>query len=219
MQKLCLLLFLVFSGAAAFSQEFYLFVGPYTEKGSKARGIYVYRFNAYTGSLSPVSIAEGVENPSYLALSANGRYLYSVNQYHAEKPSSISAFAIDKTKGQLRLLDKQPSDDGTAYISTDSSGRWVFVGNYTAGTLAAYPVQPDGSLGPASQTIAHKGTGPNKERQDKAHVHSVVFSPDERFLFAPDLGTDQVSIYQFDRLATTTPLSPASQAYAESKPG
>src|SRR5690349_18696038 len=194
-----LLLLALFNGAAGFSQAFYLFIGPYTNHGAK--GIYVYRFAASTGALSPVSIAEGVENPSYLALSANGEYLYSVNQYHGEAPSGVSAFSFDKIKGELHLLNKQPADDGTAYISTDPSGKWVMVANYTAGSLQAYPLNADGTLQPASQTITHTGHGPDTARQKSAHVHSVVFPPDGRFLAAPDLGMDQVSLYKFSPAA------------------
>lgn len=217
MRSFRLLLMALCCHAAAFSQEFYLFVGPYTNNGAK--GIYVYRFNAATGGLAPVSIAEGVENPSYLVLSANGKYLYSVNQYHGEKPSGVSAFSIDAAKGELRLLNKQPADDGTAYISTDASGKWVMAANYTAGSLQAYPLNADGTLNPASQTITHTGHGIDTARQKSPHVHSVVFSPDGHFLCAPDLGIDQVSIYKFDPAAAAHPLEPASPAFAATAPG
>jgi len=202
---------------AGFSQEFYLFIGPYTNNGGK--GIYVYRFSASTGALSPVSIAEGVENPSYLAPSADGHYLYSVNQYHGEKPSGVSAFSFDKIKGELHLLNKQPADDGTAYISVDASGKWVMVANYTAGSLQAYPLNTDGTIKPASQTITHTGHGLDTGRQKSPHVHSVIFSPDGHFLCAPDLGIDQVTVYKFNAAATASPLSPASPAFAATMPG
>ncbi|HSC38054.1 MAG TPA: beta-propeller fold lactonase family protein, partial [Chitinophagaceae bacterium] len=149
--------------ATCFSQDYYLFVGPYTNNAAK--GIYVYRFSASTGQLTPVSIAEGVENPSYLTLSPNGQYLYSVNQYHGEKPSSISAFSFDNASGRLHLINRQPADDGAAYISTDAAGKWVMVANYTAGSLQAYPIKADGSVGPPSQTITHTGHGVDTARQ------------------------------------------------------
>lgn len=207
----------LFLSAACFSQDYYLFVGPYTNKSAK--GIYVYRFSASTGQLAPVSIAEGVENPSYLTLSPNGQYLYSVNQYHGEKPSAISAFSFDNASGQLHLINQQPADDGTAYISTDAAGKWVMVANYTAGSLQAYPIKADGSVSPPSQTITHTGHGVDTARQKSPHVHSVVFSPDGRFVCAPDLGIDQVTIYRFNPAAATTPLTPASPAFAKTLPG
>ncbi|HEY4149500.1 MAG TPA: lactonase family protein [Chitinophagaceae bacterium] len=213
----CFLFFALFFSVAGFSQEFFLFVGPYTNKGGK--GIYVYRFNASTGEVSLLSIAAGVENPSYLALSPNGHYLYSVNQYHGEQPSGVSAFSFDKHSGQLQLLNKQAAQDGTAYISVDGTGKWVMAANYTAGSLQAYPVNKDGSLSPAAQTITHKGHSVDTARQEKAHVHSVVFSPDFHFLYSPDLGMDQVAIYKFNPAAATTPLIPAAQPFVKTLPG
>ncbi len=194
-----------------------MFAGPLTTNGGK--GIYTYRFNASTGEAGLLSIAEGVENPTYMALSANGHYLYSVNQYHGEKPSGVSAFSFDTATAQLHLLNKQPAQDGTAYVSTDATGKWVMVANYTAGSLAAYPVRQDGSLGPAAQTIVHSGRSVDTARQEKAHVHSVVFSPDNHFLFSPDLGTDQVAIYRFNPATATTPLMPAQPAFVKTLPG
>ena len=215
-RSFCLSLIMLCCGAAGFSQEFYLFIGPYTNNGGK--GIYIYRFNAGTGSLIPVSIATGVEHPSYMALSADGRHLYSVNQYRGEKPAGVSAFTFDKATGELHLINKQPATDGPCYISVDSTGKWAVVASYTAGTMAAYPIQADGSLGAASQTITHTGHSIDTTRQDRAHVHSVVFSPDYRFLFAPDLGMDQVTIYRFNP-AAAQPLTAASPAFAATLPG
>ncbi len=80
----------------------------------------------------------------------------------------------------------------------DKSGKWIIVGNYSGGNLSAFPVKKDGSLGEASQVIQHTGTGVNKERQEKAHVHSVVFTPDGKYLAVADLGTDKIYMYPFN---------------------
>jgi 6-phosphogluconolactonase len=92
------------------------------------------------------------------------------------------------------------------------------VGNYTGGNFSALPVNKDGSLAPLSQTIQHKGTGPNKERQEKAHVHSTFFSPDYQYLLTPDLGMDKVMIYSFNA-AQKKPLALATIPFAASSPG
>jgi 6-phosphogluconolactonase len=64
--------------------------------------------------------------------------------------------------------------------------------------LAVLPVKADGSLEEPSQTIQHVGSGPNKSRQEKPHVHSVNISPDNKNLYVADLGTDIVTNYAFD---------------------
>src|ERR1700759_5709234 len=89
------LLLLSLSG---FSQQYYLFVGTYTEgamaEGSK--GIYVYTFDAATGEAKPVSTIAS-PNPSYLAVAPGGKFVYAVGETHGANPGSVSAFSFDKT--------------------------------------------------------------------------------------------------------------------------
>ena len=179
-----------------FSQSFYLFAGTYTSKGSK--GIYVYQFDTKTGTASLVTNTDSVVNPSYLTASPDGRFIYTVNETGGDQPGYVSAFSFDKTTGSLTFINSQPSGgDHPCYITIDKINRWVMVGNYTGGNIAALPVNKDGSLNPYAQLIQHKGRGANKARQEKAHVHATVFSPDQRWLFTPDLGMDAVMIYPF----------------------
>ena len=211
--------FLIFLSLSVLSQEYFLFTGTYTNAASK--GIYVYSFNASTGDVTPVSIAEGVSNPSFLALAPSGKYLYAVNQNSGGTPSEVSAFAFDPSTGKLTLINKQLSgSEGPCYIATDGSGKWVTVGHYTGGTLTAFQVDKDGGLKSHAQLITHTGSSANKQRQEKAHVHATVFSPDQRFLFVPDLGMDKIMIYRFDPVFWKKPLTPSKkQAFVSTKPG
>ncbi|HLX65376.1 MAG TPA: beta-propeller fold lactonase family protein, partial [Puia sp.] len=174
---LILLLFLSFSG---FSQQYYLFVGTYTEGSPASRGskgIYVYRFNAATGDATPVSTAM-TDNPSYLAIAPGGKFLYSVNETHGTEPGGVSAFSFDKITGKLTFIDKQPSGGADpCYVSVDAGRKWALVANYSGGNLSALPIGVDGSLHPLTELIQHTGTGPVKDRQEKAHVHSTILSP------------------------------------------
>ncbi|MBC7828844.1 MAG: lactonase family protein [Chitinophagaceae bacterium] len=218
MRLLVTILFLLLAGGL-FAQEFFLFTGTYTSGGSK--GIYVYSFNSGTGEFTPVSIAEGVSNPSFLSLSPSGKYLYAVNQNSGGALSEVSAFSFDRATGQLTFINKQPSGgEGPCYISTDATGKWIMVGHYTGGTLTAFQVEKNGGLKSQGQLIAHSGSGVNKQRQEKAHVHAAVFSPDQRLLLVPDLGIDKVMIYRFDPVFWKKPLTPAKkQSFVSTKPG
>jgi 6-phosphogluconolactonase len=183
---------------------YYLLVGTYTGAG-KGEGIYVYKFNPNKNIATQVSVI-AAENPSYLAISKDNKYVYSVNENHDDK-GAVSAFALDRKKGELTLLNKQPSGgDDPAYISVDSTGKNVLVANYSGGNLSVLKTNADGSLQPAAQTIAHQGYGTNVKRQEMPHVHSVVLSPDEKYMFAQDLGVDKVYSYHFDANAAQ-PLS------------
>jgi len=199
---LLLILGLSFS---CFSQDPYLFIGTYTKGNSK--GIYVYRFNTSTGMGTEISSVKS-SNPSYLCIGPDGKHIYATNE-NGDSTASVVSYAFDPTAGRLAELNIQSSRGAyPCYIAEDKTGRWVFAANYGSGNLAAFPVNTDGSLAPATQVIQHFGTGPNKERQEMAHVHSTIFSPDEKYLYVADLGTDQEHIYAFD----PTQLNPLSEA-------
>src|SRR5215210_4003734 len=86
----CLLICFTIPSAA---QSYYLFVGTYTDKGSK--GIYVYRFNATTGKAEWVSNTERIVNPSYLALAPDNKHVYAVTETATNNSGSVSAFSFD----------------------------------------------------------------------------------------------------------------------------
>jgi len=69
--------------------ELTMLVGTYTSGNSK--GIYTFRFNEETGESLPLSDAE-VANPSYLIPSADGKFVYSVNEFSKDQ-AAVSAFA------------------------------------------------------------------------------------------------------------------------------
>jgi 6-phosphogluconolactonase len=199
------------------SNESYLIVGTYT--GGKSEGIYVYKFNSADGSSKEVSHVK-TSNPSFVAVSPDQRFVYAVHEdaVNNGKGGEISAFAFSKETGTLTYINEQSSaGDHPCYVAIDKTGKWIATGNYSGGSLSILPVNKDGSLGAATTTIRHEGSGMNKQRQEKPHVHCTLFSNDNRFLFVPDLGLDKVMIYAFD--ATTGKLTPAKQPFAKSTDG
>ena len=208
-----LLLFFVFS-ISCFSQDPYLFIGTYTS--GKSKGIYVYRFNESTGTGTEVSTI-GAKNPSYLSLSPDGKHLYATDE--DESGGAVGAYAFEPATGRLALLNSQSSRGSCpCYVSEDKSGKWVFVANYCSGTLAALAVNTDGSLAPAIQVITQFGKGPDTARQESAHVHSTIFSPDQKFLLAADLGTDEEHVYAFSP-GQNIPLTEPRDSVAKLQPG
>lgn len=214
--------FIILSALSALSlqgfvQKYYLFIGTYTGKGSK--GIYVYRFDAATGKAEWVSNTDSVSNPSFLALSASGKYLYAVNENGGSEPGEVSSFSFDKANGRLKLLNRQPSGgDHPCYITVTRNNKWVIAGNYTGGNFSVFPVDANGRLRPYAQLVQHRGSSANPDRQEKAHVHATVLSPSEDRLLVPDLGMDKVMVYPF-RPASARPLDTLQRSSAVSKPG
>jgi len=215
-----LLLILLFTFNAAYAQtNTYLLIGTYTS--GKSEGIYVYNFNSATGDNNFVSTVK-TANPSYLTVSPNHKMVYAVTE-NADSTKfgiggEISAFSFDNKKGALTELNKQFSGGKhPCYVAVDKSGKWVFAANYNSGSAALFPVNKDGSLGAVKQVIQDEGSGPNQERQTAPHVHSTMLSPDNKFLFTPDLGIDKVMIYRFDNL--NGKLTAATPSFAPSVPG
>jgi 6-phosphogluconolactonase len=171
----------------------FLVIGTYTS--DKSEGIYVYKFNTETGENSFVSSVK-TSNPSYLAISPNKKFVYAVNE---DAPGNVTAFVFNKPDHKLLQLNKQPSQGKhPCYITVDKNGKWVIVGNYSSGTVAVYPVNKDGSLGNATDSVQHEGSSVNSERQEAAHVHATVLNKNNKTLYVPDLGLDKVMIYNLD---------------------
>jgi len=196
-----------------------LFVGTYTGKESK--GIYAYRFDAASGQLASLGLVATSDSPSFLAIDPTERFLYAVNElekYKGEPTGSVSAFRIDQKSGRLSLLN-QVSSRGTdpCHVSLDRSGRYVLVANYGSGSVAVFPVSTDGSLGEASGFVQHKGSGPDRERQEGPHAHWIGVTPDNRFAVAADLGTDRVLIYRLDH--SNGSLAAHNPAFVTLEPG
>ena len=178
-----------------------LYVGTYTG-GGRTEGIYLVRMDTRSGKLSLVGSLDAGASPSYLTIHPNGRVLYAVNeldQYKGKASGAVSSFAIADDSGALTQIGEQLSEGAApCFVSVDRSGQVVLVANYNGGSVALFPVQPDGSLAPAAQVVQHKGTGPNAERQEAPHAHCILADPSDRFVLATDLGADRVFVYGLD---------------------
>lgn len=184
-----------------------LFVGTYTG-GSPGPGIYIYEFDTATGELRRTATGKDITNPSYLTVSANGQYLYACTETKLPDRGSVSAFRIDSIKGSITFINKQPSGgENPVYLTISQNNRFIVNGNYTEGNTTVYTSNADGSLNPFSQIIQFTDSSIDKERQDKAHIHSTVFSPGQDFIFMPDLGSDKIRVFRFDS-SLSAPLVP-----------
>ncbi|ACC71268.1 lactonase family protein [Paraburkholderia phymatum] len=204
-----------------------LIVGTYT--GPKSEGIYVYRFDTKSGDAIPMSSAK-TDNPSYVIASRDGRHVYAVNEQPgdngpAEQRGGISAFSFDARNGQLTFLNRVSSDgNDPCYLSISPDGKYLTTANYSVaanpgGSFAVFPLQADGQVGASVLTVHHDGSGPVKGRQDNAHVHSTVFSPDGKFLFAQDLGTDKLYSYRYTPDGSRGLFGPTEKRYTDVKAG
>jgi 6-phosphogluconolactonase len=204
---------------AAAKGEYFVYLGTYT--GQKSKGIYAYRFDAATARLTSLGLVAELVSPSFLAVHPNRRFLYAVNEvakYEGQEGGAVSAFAIDRRTGKLSFLNSVSTRGaGPCHLALDKTGKNVLVANYGAGSVAVFPVLQDGRLGEASAFVQHAGSSVTPGRQEGPHAHSILPSPDNRFVIAADLGLDQLLVYHFD--PTKGSLAANTPAFAKVSPG
>jgi 6-phosphogluconolactonase len=201
---------------------YFVYVGTYT--GADSKGIYGYRFDEGTGRLARVGVAAEVVNPSFAVTDPAHRYLYAVTEMNEQGPDPyktegyISSFSIDPRTGSLIFLNKVSSGGGgPCHLLVDKTGRILFVANYGSGNVASFAIEGDGRIGKMTGKDQHSGSSVNPLRQQGPHAHAVVLSPDNRFLFVPDLGLDRILIYRVDVAKRTFTLN--NPSYVSVKPG
>jgi 6-phosphogluconolactonase len=173
----------------------YAYIGCYTG-GSNARGISVFHYDPGTSALTLAGIVAPVSSPSFIVLDAAKKFLYSGNESGA---GSASAFSVNSQTGDLRFLNSAAAGGQPAHVAIHPSGKYLITANYTGGTVAVFPIQTDGSLGSASQIIAHFGDlGPNAGRQEAPHPHMMLPDSTGKYVLVNDLGLDVTIVYSFD---------------------
>lgn len=188
-----MLVLLGFMGANA-QDNYNLVVGTYTND-CESEGIYIYDFNVATGEFKPKGNTKNVENPSFLTVSQDNSYIYSVNE--SGEKSHVNSFKYVPEKGEIDFINKRDSEGADpCYIIADHKN--VIAANYSGGTISVFEIKDKGSLTAAKQVVKHSGSSVNKNRQQSPHVHMVYFSPDKKYVIANDLGTDKIYVYKYN---------------------
>jgi 6-phosphogluconolactonase (cycloisomerase 2 family) len=197
------------------------------------RGIHLFTVDRTTGVLTPRGVYESGTSPSCLVLNTAGSRLYSTNETDRVgegHEGTVSAFAINRADGQLKLLNTVPSGGaGPTYASVHPSGRFLLVANYFGGSVAVLPIRPDGGLSVATDVKVDAGTiGPRKATNappgsfafsghDHTHAHMIQADPAGRFVLHVDLGLDRIFVWKFDDAKGV--LIPNDPAAVELPPG
>lgn len=206
MKKILSLLLLTLFTLQNFAQkkDYNLIIGTYTSPG-KSEGIYLYKFDTGNAGFKFSSVAKDITNPSYLAVSKDNRFIYSVAE--APNNSALAAFGFNASKAELSFLNKQATGSpGPCFVLTDD--KHAFSANYGGGSISVFGIKEDGTLTPLKQLLQHTGKSIDpRKRQESAHAHQVQFTPDKKYLVCTDLGEDQIYIYNYHPDATAHVLS------------
>jgi 6-phosphogluconolactonase len=158
-----------------------------------------------SGEWAHIQLAGEIVNPSFLALDRSKRFLYSV---HGDM-TYTTAFSIDGTTGRLSVPNQQDTGGrNPVHLALDPSGRFLVVADYSSGSVAVLPINPDGSLAPRSDLVALQGQpGPHPTEQTSSHPHHNPFDPRGRFfLVQPDASRLRADAGQHAALFRTRPV-------------
>ena len=189
-------------------------------KGPGAKGVYACRFEPSERRFGPVSLVAELEAATWLTTHPSHRVLYAVSEMgnDGKTDGEILSFAIEPATGSLKPLNRVSSGGGgPTHLAVDKAGKAIAVANYGGASVTVFRLNPDGSLGERTALAQHTGSSVHPIRQASPHPHAVVPSPDERFLFVPDRGTDKVYSYRFDAAAGS--LAPNDPPFARVPPG
>lgn len=198
---------------------FNLVIGTYTKGGIE--GIYLYRLLPDSGELVYLNVITGIENPSYLCSAGHAEqtHLYAVSEISEGPRGSVFSFKINIETGEADLVNKREYEDkGSCHISVGKNQKHLFVANYISGNLLVLPINDAGFVSIPIQRFTYQGSGSDPERQDRSHAHAAVLSPDNKYLFCTDLGTDTLHIYQYEP-SLEIPVKQASPPFITLPPG
>ncbi|MFS0787933.1 lactonase family protein [Shouchella sp. 1P09AA] len=170
------------------------YIGTYSKGDSK--GVYTFTLDTEAKNLQHLDVAAELKDPTFIAVTKTNK-LYAVMKEGSE--GGIHAFDLDAKSGALTPLNKNiTSDGGPCHVAVRSDNLNALSANYHSGSILSYQLKEDGSVGEILSSVTHEGSGPNKDRQEKAHAHFSGFTPDEQFAVAVDLGTDEVVLYKHE---------------------
>lgn len=195
--KIRILLLTLCISLQLYAQKTYVYFGSYNvEKSSE--GIYVYELNNDTGNLTKITSISGFLNPSFLAVSKDGKTVFSGTESRTKDEGGVRSFNFNAEKKSLEYINHQKSGGiNPVFLTLHKNGKWLVNANYNDGSFSIFPIGKNGKLEPYVQNFKFDEGSINRDRQETSHVHAATFSPDGKYLFLPDLGADKIRCYEF----------------------
>lgn len=169
-----------------------------TFAGGDKGGIYTGTFDQATGELSPLTIVARIDSPSFLVKHPSQPFLYAIGEENTSsgRKSVLAIYKSNAASGSLDLVEKTAiGPTGDCHLALSKDGKYLATANYGTGVVVLFEMNSPSKLGSKLGEFQHKGSGPNKGRQEGPHAHSVDFDPSGKFLLSADLGADRVFVY------------------------
>jgi 6-phosphogluconolactonase len=169
-----------------------LHVGTYTDAGGA--GLYPLRYQA-PDHWSVGEACEIAPDASFGTWSARTGL-----QYLVEERDSGALRVLRRDDSDWRPLATVPTMGAQpCFIALSPDEAWLAAANYGSGSIVLFGLDPDTGL-PGQPAAQHTnvGHGPVGDRQERPHAHCAIFSPDGKWLYQTDLGTDQILAFAVD---------------------
>lgn len=177
---------------------------PYFQ-GARGVGLSVFAFDEETLDTELLCQSDAVDNPTFLSVSGDGSHVYANSEVFAWREGLVTALTFDRDSPKLEHINMRPALGSiTAHNMITRDGTKLLVANYGMGeggpdqSLVVYGIRDDGGLTEALASIAHHGSGPNKERQERSHAHSLTETVRGGTAIACDLGLDRLITYRIE---------------------
>lgn len=154
------------------------------------------------GALERAGAAD-VAAPSYVAWHPRLPVLYAVS----ELPTGfVTAFSVSPTGTLERIGAVETEGAEPCFAACDAAGSILTIANYDIERgktgMTAIGLDASGAFSGKTAVVRHTGSGPVADRQQVAHVHQTLPTPQGTVL-ATDLGADTVTEYRVSRGGAT----------------
>lgn len=187
MKPFCVLLLLLTTTKffAQNKKELQFLVGTYTDTNSE--GIYWYKTDNQFSNFEKIT-STFIKNPSYLTLSSDEKFLFSVSE-NDQHDSELFSFSLNKKYKKIRPISQKNTQGGApCFVMYNAENKIVITANYTGGNISVFGANPDGDLSEIRQKI---------DFSENSHLHCLVSSPDKKQVIATDLGTDMLYVFEW----------------------
>ncbi|AKP53112.1 6-phosphogluconolactonase [Cyclobacterium amurskyense] len=186
-----------------------IYVGTYSQNNSE--GIYVLEFDRENLTTTTVQTIHDKESPTFLALHPNKKFLYAAyreGKDAKDEAGTVIAYSIAPDTGKLTKINEVSSVGASpCHISVDPTGNVVFLSHYKGGNLSTFKILENGGVSEAASFIQHTGRSVHAN-QTTAHMHAMIPSKDGQWVYASDLGIDQILKYKVNKTNGTVDENP-----------
>lgn len=164
------------------------YIGHYTDESRI--GIRTVCIDCASGEMAVVSKAQ-IDNAIWMVQNSDGSVLYSTcDEGLVAQRASADGALTEFSRLRLEGLT------APCHAALSSDGMHLAWAEYRNGVVGFVSLAADGSfIGDSLRMVRHEGRGHSSPRQDSPHAHCVQFSTDGKYLFAVDLGLDEVKVY------------------------